>query len=526
MVQAGSNCHWRGPSFLGDGNTCLRAAIKHCPAGKDAHPRVFAIPAADHDNRVASAQLLKDLPMLSILQPSLPLCDGMSRRQWLRIGGLSALGMAMPGPWITASRAADASTFGRAKSCIVLFLLGGPPQHETWDPKPDAPQEVRGDLRPIATATPGLQVGELMPQTARLTDKIAVLRGLSTNDNAHSSSGYWMLTGHPHQPTNQENATPGAPNNAPCTAAVVRHLRGDRESLPAAVRLPEEIWNTGRIVWPGQDAGWLGNAADPWLMTCDPNDASFRVDELALPDEMSPLRLSGRHSLLEAVNQHLDQVHRSGAVQRWSGLRQKAFDLLSNESARRAFAVEQEPESVRERYGRNRFGQSVLLARRLVQAGVSLVQVNWTRWKDDPDVAPAWDTHANNNERLKSVLMPPMDQAYSALLEDLDQRGMLDETLIIWMGEFGRTPKLNARGGRDHWGHVFSVALAGGGVRGGVVHGTSDTIGGYPIEGRVEPQDLTATAYHCLGFDPETQIRDRQGRPMVISNGKPITSIL
>jgi len=467
--------------------------------------------------------------MLSILDRNIRLCDGVNRREMLRVGGLGAFALSMPG---LVNAAAEPVTdlangsFGRAKRCIVLFLLGGPPQHETWDPKPDAPSDVRGDFSPIDSATPGLRVGELMPLTAKLTDRIAVLRAVSTADNAHSSSGYWMLTGYPHAPKNQENALHGPPNDWPCVGAVVRHLRGDTASLPGAVRLPEEIWNTGRIVWPGQDAGWLGDSADPWLLDCDPNKPDFKVPDLSLPGDIPALRFDRRRSLLASVNQHLDAVNRGQAVERWSGLQRKAFDLLSSSDARRAFDIQAEPEATRERYGRNRFGQSVLLARRLVESGVSLVQVNWTRWEEDQSVAPAWDNHADNSKRLKTVLMPPMDLAYSALLEDLEQRGMLDDTLVVWIGEFGRTPKINARGGRDHWGHVFSAALAGGGVQGGTVHGASDSQAAYPASGRVEPQDITATIFHCLGYRPSTEIHDALGRPMVISKGDPIGEIL
>ncbi|MDA1052654.1 MAG: DUF1501 domain-containing protein [Planctomycetota bacterium] len=467
--------------------------------------------------------------MFSILDRNVRLCDGVNRREMLHVGGLGACGLSLPG---LVNAAADPGSelangsFGRAKRCIVLFLLGGPPQHETWDPKPDAPSEVRGDFSPIESATPGLRVGELMPRTAKLTDRIAVLRAVSTADNAHSSSGYWMLTGYPHTPMNKENALHGPPNDWPCVGAVVRHLRGDTASLPGAVRLPEEIWNTGRIVWPGQDAGWLGDSADPWLLDCDPNKPDFKIPDLSLPGDIPALRFDRRRSLLASVNQHLDAVERGRAVERWSGLQRKAFDLLSSSDARRAFDIQDEPEATRERYGRNRFGQSVLLARRLVEAGVSLVQVNWTRWEEDQAVAPAWDNHADNSKRLKTVLMPPMDLAYSALLEDLEQRGMLDDTLVVWIGEFGRTPKINARGGRDHWGHVFSAALAGGGVQGGTVHGVSDSQAAYPASGRVEPQDITATIFHCLGYRPSTELHDALGRPMLISKGAPIGEIL
>jgi hypothetical protein len=465
--------------------------------------------------------------MLTIHDQGCRLCDGLTRREWLRAGSLGAFGLSLP--MLLRARAAQAAgtdrTFGKAKACIVLFFLGGPPQHETWDPKPEAPREIRGDLRPIPSAAPGLMVGELMPLVARLTDKICVLRAVSTNDNAHSSSGYWMLTGRPHAPTNSENSKPGAPNDWPCVAAVVKWLKRGQGNLPAAVQLPEIIWNTGKLVWPGQTAGWLGRAADPWLLTCDPSAADFQVPELGLPPEVPDLRFQERHSLLKEVNRHLDAVDASNVVGRYNTQSQQAFDLLRSPQARRAFALHEEPAAVRDQYGQSRFGQSVLLARRLVEAGVPLVQVNWTRTATDNDTNPVWDTHTKNAERLKTALMPPMDQAYSALLRDLAARGLLEETLVVWMGEFGRSPKINGGGGRDHWGHVFSVALAGGGVRGGQVCGASDRIAGYPKEGRVQPQDLTATIFHCLGYRPETEIHDALGRPFPISNGEVIRQV-
>lgn len=467
--------------------------------------------------------------MLSFLGPRQRLCDGLTRREWLRVGGLSTLGLSLSA--LSAARQAAGvepppGTFGRAKNCIILFLLGGPPQHETWDPKPEAPAEVRGEFGTIETATPGLRVCELMPLTARLTDRIAVLRAMSTRDNAHSSSGYWMLTGYPHQPTNTENATPGFPNDWPCVGAVVRYLRPDDGPLPAAIRLPEEIWNTGRIVWPGQDGGFLGRRADPWLLTCDPNAPDFQVPELKLPDDLTPERLDTRRTLFEQVNAALRAAEQGGAAARWQMLNRQAFELLSSAQARRALRLEEEPDKVRDRYGRNRFGQSVLLARRLIEAGVSLVQVNWTRWEYDTSAAPAWDTHQKNAERLKTALMPPMDLAYSALLEDLSERGLLHETLVVWMGEFGRTPRINPAGGRDHWGNVFSIALAGGGVRGGIVHGASDRLGAEPSGGVVQPQDLSATIFHLLGHRPETEINDALGRPLVISRGRVLHEVL
>ncbi len=470
--------------------------------------------------------------MLSLFSGTTRSGSGVSRRCFLHAGGLTAFGMGLDACLQSRSLAATTgaasmdAAFGKAKACIVLFMLGGPPQHETWDPKPDAPIEIRGGLGVIPTATPGLQVGELMPQTARMTQHIAVLRAMATDDNAHSSSGYWMLTGHPHAPKNAENVTPGSPNDIPCVASVVRHLKGDRTSIPGAVRLPDEIWNEGKLLWPGQDAGWLGPTADPWLVKCEPQRNDFRIPAIALPADIGSDRLLERRRLQHAMNAAYAGLESSATSLRYSIWQRRAMDLLQADEAQRAFELHREPDSVRDRYGRHRFGQSVLLARRLVEAGVSLVQVNWTREENYNASAPAWDTHVDNEKNLKSILMPTMDQAYSALIEDLSLRGMLDETLIVWMGEFGRSPRINPSAGRDHWGHVFSVALAGGGVRGGVVHGRSDRHAAFPIEGRVEPQDLTATIYHCLGISPETALQDRLNRPIAISKGAPISAIL
>src|SRR5579871_5712678 len=353
--------------------------------------------------------------MLSLHANGTRLCDGLTRREWLRVGGLGALGLSLPALLGTRTQAAASasSSFGKAKACILLFHLGGPPQHETWDPKDDAPVEVRGELKSTATNVPGIHVGELMPRTARLLDRICVLRAMSTGDNAHSSSGYWMLTGVPHQPMNSENAKPGAPNDWPCTAALVNHLRRPRGGLPASITLPEHIWNTGMLSWPGQDGGFLGRTADPWLIHCDPSSANFQIPGLSLSSDVSATRLGGRLSLLEQVNRRLDAVERSDALTRFDHRSQQAFNLLRAGKARRAFDLDREPPALRDRYGRNRWGQSVLLARRLVEAGVSLVQVNWTRMPGDTDDSPAWDTHARNAKRLKNNLMPPMDLAYS-----------------------------------------------------------------------------------------------------------------
>jgi hypothetical protein len=466
--------------------------------------------------------------MLAIQERSASLCDGLTRRDWLRVGGLGMLGLTLPA--LLESRRAQASeprvetSFGRAKSCIVMCFLGGPPQHETWDPKPDAPAEIRGDLRPIASNVPGIMVGELMPRTAQQLDKIAVLRAMCTNDNAHSSSGYYMTTGYPHAPVGAENAKPGKPNDWPSLGALVRSVMPGRAGLPASITLPEQSANDGNLTWPGQDAGFLGRAADPWLLTCDPSAPAFTIDGLGLPADVGVARFDQRRSLLTQVNQQLDGMVRAGNVGNYGVQQQQAIDLIAGSRARQAFNVHEEPAAMRDRYGRTKFGQSMLLARRLVEAGVPMVRVNWSR------VAGAhnnghWDTHGRNTDGLKQ-LMPIMDMAYSTLLADLAQRGLLEETLVVWMAEFGRTPRLNGGAGRDHWGHVFSVGLAGGGVRGGIVHGASNSIGGYPRDGRVMPQDLLATIFHCLGIHPDTEYRDPQGRPIPVTRGDVVRQVL
>jgi hypothetical protein len=459
--------------------------------------------------------------MIRLLDVGTRLCDGLTRRQWLTLSGLTAFGAAVPRG--TASPRKERA-FGQAKSVIVLFLTGGPPQHDTWDPKPDAPAEIRGETQPIASAVPGLRVGHLMPKIAAVAQHVCVLRAMSTGDNAHSSSGYAMLTGQAHQPLTIENGRASPPNDAPCLAAIVKSLRPRRGHLPTALTLPERLVNTPNIPWPGQEGGYLGRAADPWLLTCDPGAARFRVPELVFPAELPPLRVDARHSLLAQVNRHFENIGRHGT---YDLERRQAFALLRSPSARRAFDLDEEPMAVRDRYGRSKFGHSVLLARRLVEAGVPFVQVNYPREASDMTTnSPQWDTHQDHYARLRQVLMPRLDDAYAALIGDLAQRGLLDETLVVLMGEFGRTPRINPDAGRDHWGPCFSVALAGGGVRGGQVFGSSDRVGAFPRDGRVLPQDLHATILHCLGIDPGETMHDIEGRLVHAARGTVIAQVL
>ncbi|MFM7830145.1 MAG: DUF1501 domain-containing protein [Planctomycetaceae bacterium] len=467
--------------------------------------------------------------MLSLLQQPVRLCDGQARRRLLQIGGLSSLGLHLPGFWqlpkTQAASPLSSRPAAKAKACIILFLMGGPPQHSTFDPKPQAPREIRGAYGPIATAVPGLQLCELWPRTALVADRLAVLRAMSTGDNAHSSSGYYMMTGVPHAPMNAENANPGFPNDSPHLGAIARRLLAPQSQLPAAIRLPHRIFNTDGSVWPGQDAGYLGRAVEPWLLNCQPASDAAKIDEFLLSHDIDDRRLKDRRQLLKQLAPAIPGtlvMENAG----WDQLADRAFDVLGSSPARQAFELDRESTTTRDRYGRSQFGQSVLMSRRLVEAGVSLVQVNWYRGADEPSDAPCWDSHARETQRLKDVLCPSADQALAALLEDLSERGLLDETLVVVMSEFGRTPRMNGGGGRDHWGHVFSAAMAGGGIQGGAVYGASDEIGGFAKENKTSPQDLTATIFHCLGIDPHAVIHDTLGRPIPISRGEVIQGIL
>ncbi len=362
-------------------------------------------------------------------------CPGPTRRELLRVGGLSALGLSLP--QVLRARESSPARSASAKNCIVLFLIGGPPQHSTWDPKPDATKEVRGEFEPIQTNVPGITISSLFPQLSRHAEKLCLLRAVATDDNAHSSSGYTMLTGVPHAPLNAEGVNPGPPNDHPYLGAVVRKLRGDRGGLPGAVRLPTHIYNTDNSVWPGQDGGFLGRNSDPWLFRCEPASPSFRIPELTLASDVPLDRLAQRRDLFRQLDRGIATGAESvrGPSTRYT---EQAFNLLSSQAARAAFDLGRESPQLRDAYGRSQFGQSCLLARRLVEAGVGLVHVNWFRGPEEPSDSPVWDSHVNETKRLKTVLGPPADRAISALLSDLEDRGLLESTLVMCLAEFGR----------------------------------------------------------------------------------------
>jgi len=443
------------------------------------------------------------------------------RREWLRIGmaaGIAGSFGFAPKPALSMGDLrqiqSPISGFGRAKTVIMLFHLGGPPQHETWDPKPLAPESIRGNFKPISTTVPGIQYCELMPLAARHAKDICVLRSCTTADNAHSSSGYWMLTGVPHQPLQTENAKVGFPNDHPSFGALIRHLRPDKPGVPSSITLPDHIWNTGGIPWPGQDGGFLGRLSDPWLVHCDPSKKDFEIAGLSFPEGIEPERIMDRAQLWETFAKRFP-----GHTPSQSRQMRDAFAMIRTGPIAKAFRIHEENEKTRERYGANRWGQSLLLTRRLVESGVPFIQVNWTRLPGDTDDSPAWDTHNNNAKRCKDHLLPISDLAFSALIEDLKIRGLLDSTFIVWTGEFGRSPKHNGGGGRDHWGHAFSGAICGAGVRGGQVIGSTDRQGAFVKDDPVSPQDLRATMLHAMGIGPETELMDPLQRPIPASRG-------
>ncbi len=417
-----------------------------------------------------------------------------------------------PGPLTTRG------SFGRAKSCILLFLAGGPPQHETFDPKPEAPIEVRDTFRSIPTRVPGTHFCETLPYTAQVAHRFSVIRSMTTEIDAHSTSGAFMLTGYEPQ-TKAENVPPG-PQDWPSLASVVGKLKPSEWTPMSSVVLPEPLANDGNILWPGQDGGFMGPTWHPMLMRCDPTQLPLQIEGLARHAAVPDVRLEDRARLLDQLDAQFRAGESNAAVTGWDVSRQKAFELLHAEASRRAFELERESGALRRAYGEHKFGQSVLLARRLVEAGTRLVQVNWPReGKAEVAGSPLWDTHASNASRVRDVLCPQFDRTFATLIEDLRERGLLDETLVVAMGEFGRSPRINEKGGRDHWGACFSIALAGAGIPGGQVVGASDRIGGYPDTRPIRPRDLAATVFHLLGVPPTAEFVDSLGRPRPVTDG-------
>jgi len=458
-----------------------------------------------------------------------------TRRDVLRAGSLGFLGLTWPrllaGRAVAETANASGASFGRAKSCILLYMWGGPAHQDTWDLKPDAPREIRGEFQPIDTAVPGIRICEHLPLLAQRAERLAIVRSLTHTDVNHLTATHFTLTGQPPPPTND------LAKDWPHIGAVLARLGYGTGVLPPFVSLrpkPHQENDVPRFVEEshGQFAGWLGQAFNPLTIDADPNYAGYHVGDFVLPPEISAARLDDRRTLLDDVNRQLES--QAGAVEyAMDHFYHRAFDLLSSSAGGSAFDLDEEPRAVRDRYGRHPHGQSVLQARRLVERGVPLVTVFWPS-EGIKNVSVYWDTHSRNFIDLRERLMPPADQTFSALLDDLFERGLLDETLVVWTGEFGRTPRVGQRNsdagagadGRDHWPGCFSAVLAGSGVRGGQVYGASDRHAAFPAANPVAPVDLVATVYHLLGVPPQVAIEDQQGRPQVVCPGTPISEVL
>jgi len=465
-------------------------------------------------------------------------CD---RREFLRVGGgLAAAGLVLPA-WSVGSRVRAATNdggpraTGTAKSCILVYLLGGPPHLDMFDLKPDAPAEIRGPFRPIATSVPGVQICEHLPRLASITHKLAIIRSVSHPNSNHTPMIYYTLTGrHTEQPAMDNDIRPPQRTDFPHTGAVLERFQrtsdaaADAAGLPGYIALPELAirssvageFKRARTPLRGGAAGFLGPRFDPLAVNGEPGTREA-IPALALPDGVSAERFEERTAILSLLDKGKPPVSSS---QDFHAIRQRAVVLTGAANSARAqvFSLDDEPDRVSERYGRHRFGRALLLARRLTEAGVPMVAVHFNEMTQ----CDGWDTHSKNFDALQRELLPMLDQSLSALLEDIDQRGRLDSTLVVSMGEFGRTPKINPNAGRDHWGDCSSAVLFGGGIRGSHILGVSDRHGAFPAADPVDPVDIQATIYHAMGLDPTATMHDHLNRPHAISTGRVISQLL
>ena len=446
---------------------------------------------------------------------------GLTRREMLQVGYSGLLGLGMTSVAATASRGDGPRGPRPVRSVVLIFQTGAPSHIDTLDPKPDAAAEIRGEFKPIATNAPGVSISEHLPGLAARADKLAIVRSMTHGLPSHEHATHMMLTGIDKMPPGSTHMASRA--DWPCYASGLDCLRPRDDGVPSGVLLP--TWLNNGYGFSGQDAGVLGPKFDPWQIRQDPNKPGFRVDELNLPPGLTAEAVGRRRALLEEVDGQARAIDRAGAAGGFSEIRDKAYSMLTSGGVKRAFDIGREDPKTRDRYGRHMFGQSLLLARRLVQAGVPIIQANMGPMN-------TWDTHTNVCDQLKTRLLPPLDRAVSAFLDDLEATGLLDETLVVMVGEFGRTPRIGGEAGntafasgRAHWAGVFSAAFAGGGVRGGRVIGRSDKIGAYPASRGYYPSDLGATIYRALGLDPASEVTDRLGRPLALNRGEVIAPL-
>jgi hypothetical protein len=444
-----------------------------------------------------------------------------TRRRLLQVGGLGFLGLNLPG----LLRAAEGGRRkARARSVIFLHQYGGPSCHDTFDMKPAAPEAVRGELKPIASRLSGVPVCELLPRTAGVMDKVTLVRSVHHTMKNHNSAGYYSLTG--YAPPTDDQRLRDSRDLFPAYGSVVDKFAPAKAGVPTFVAYPHVI-RDGSIT-PGQHASFLGKAHDPLFIGQDPNSPDFRLPELSLPANLSPERLGNRREVLRIIDQQTELLEFSAKARGIDAHYARAMTMLSSPGVRKAFDLSGEPAAVRDRYGRTTYGQGCLLARRLVEAGARFINVYFSQ--SIGGCQGGWDTHGFNDKPmypiLKNYLLPITDHTLPTLLEDLDARGLLDTTLVVWVGEFGRSPRINKLAGRDHWPQCYTALLAGGGVKRGHVHGSSDKVGAYPAGDPVRPEDLSATMFHLLGIDPKSEVRDALNRPLPISTGEVISGAL
>jgi hypothetical protein len=438
---------------------------------------------------------------------SVSFCDGLTRRDFLHAGAISTLGLTLPG--FLTQKAAGAVQ-DKDINCIMLFLVGGPSHIDTFDPKPDAPEEVRGPFKVIDTNVPGIRITEIFPKVAQHADKFSLIRTVYHTATAVHDTGHQMMqtgrlfTGgveHPH------------------IGCVLTYLKGARGEMPGHVVVPKPIGRTGGNLPHGHTAGYLGKPYDPFILNADPSDKNFKVPDLLPPEYISAVRADRRQRMRDAVEGELAAFEKSAQAKQMDDNFHLAYRLMSSPKAREAFALDQEPKSSRDRYGRTRFGQSCLLARRLIERGVRFVTVNMFETVFDEIT---WDIHGSKPftdiAEMSRLVAPNFDQAYSALLEDLQNRGLLATTMVTAMGEFGRTPKINPAGGRDHHPGVWTILMGGGPIKGGQVIGESDELGYTPKSRPVTPAEVAATLYKGLGLDPHRELPGPQGRPIPLTD--------
>jgi uncharacterized protein (DUF1501 family) len=479
--------------------------------------------------------------MLSIPGRMTRLCDGYSRREFLRVGGSTLFGLSLPEFFSLQAKASPDSPFagskgyGGAKSVILLFLQGGPSHLDIWDPKPDAPSNIRGDFKPIKSSVDGIQLSETMPLLAKQAGKYTLIRSMSYTPVGlfnHTAAIYQMLTGYPPDKVSPSGQLePPSPRDFPTAGSQVAKLKPLDDPMLPFIEMPRPLQESS-VIGKGGAAGFLGKAYDPYRLYQDPNK-TIDLGDLALRADVSPERLKDRFYLLKGINGSMPDLEKAVSSFALDEYYQKSYNLLLSGKARNAFDLEQEKPEVREKYGRTTFGQGALMARRLVEAGTRFVQLNWPAVANGDPLVDAWDTHAANFGPLKNLHCPILDRTLSALLEDMSERGLLKDTLVVAVGEFGRSPRLgvstsgntNSPDGRDHWPYCYTALVAGGGMRAGELYGKSDETGSSPKENPVHPTDLLATIYYALGIDPGQMVMNDLNQPRELVKGTPLVKL-